>query len=94
MLLDSQGKLVGINTAIVDPTGKGTSSGVGFAIPMDSVEGLVEQILAYGRVVRPALGVTIAAPQLLQRLGQQGVLVLEVGGGCTAAVLPKHCCCV
>lgn len=73
---------MGINTAIVDPTGKGTSSGVGFAIPIDSVRGLVEQILAYGRVMRPALGVTIAPPQLLQRLGQEGVLVLEVRPAC------------
>ncbi|GAX78230.1 hypothetical protein CEUSTIGMA_g5672.t1 [Chlamydomonas eustigma] len=59
-LLDSRGRLVGINTAIADPTGQGVFSGVGFAIPIDSVKGLVEQILVHGRVIRPALGLTIA----------------------------------
>lgn len=78
VLLDSGGRLIGINTAIADPTGKGASSGVGFAIPIDTVKGLVDQILQYGRVMRPALGITIAPPQVLQRLGQQGVLILEV----------------
>lgn len=38
-LLDSRGRLIGINTAIADPTGKGASSGVGFAIPIDTGEG-------------------------------------------------------
>lgn len=35
-LLDSRGRLIGINTAIADPTGKGASSGIGFAIPIDT----------------------------------------------------------
>jgi S1-C subfamily serine protease len=59
-------------------TGKGSSSGVGFAIPIDTVKGLVSQILQYGRVMRPSLGVVIAPPQALQRLGENGVLVLDV----------------
>jgi S1-C subfamily serine protease len=59
-------------------TGKGASSGVGFAIPVDTVKGLVEQILQYGRVMRPSLGVVIAPPQALQRIGEDGVLVLDV----------------
>jgi S1-C subfamily serine protease len=58
--------------------GKGASSGVGFAIPVDTVKGLVDQILQYGRVMRPSLGVVIAPPQALQRIGEQGVLVLDV----------------
>lgn len=58
--------------------GKGASSGVGFAIPVDTVKGLVEQILQYGRVMRPSLGVVIAPPQALQRIGENGVLVLDV----------------
>lgn len=48
------------------PAGRGASSGVGFAIPIDQVKGLVEQILTYGRVMRPVLGVTIA-PQQVRR---------------------------
>lgn len=58
--------------------GKGASSGVGFAIPVDTVKGLVDQILQYGRVMRPSLGVVIAPPQALQRIGEKGVLVLDV----------------
>ena len=65
-------------------TGRGASSGVGFAIPIDSVKGLVEQILQYGRVVRPILGITIAPPQALRQIGQEGVLVLEVPSGTPA----------
>lgn len=45
VLLDSRGALIGINTAIADPTGRGASSGVGFAIPIDTVRGMVDQIL-------------------------------------------------
>ncbi|GLI58682.1 hypothetical protein VaNZ11_000425, partial [Volvox africanus] len=84
VLLDSAGRVIGINTAIADPSGKGASSGVGFALPIDSVKGLVEQILAYGRVLRPVLGVTLAPPQVLKQLGQPGVLILEVPRGSPA----------
>ncbi|WIA10403.1 hypothetical protein OEZ85_010595 [Tetradesmus obliquus] len=84
VLLDSKGNLIGINTAIADPTGKGSSSGVGFAIPIDTVKGLVGQILQYGRVMRPSLGVVIAPPQALQRIGEKGVLVLDVTPGSPA----------
>ena len=56
----------------------GANSGVGFAIPIDSVRGLVDQILKYGRVVRPTIGITIAPPQVLRQIEQEGVLILEV----------------
>lgn len=59
-----QGAVVGISTAIVDPSGKGTFSGVGYAVPIDAVRGLVEQILTHGRPVRPALGITVAPAQV------------------------------
>lgn len=51
---------------------------MGFAIPIDSVRGLVDQILRYGRVVRPTIGITIAPPQVLRQIEQEGVLILEV----------------
>lgn len=54
--------MIGINTAIADPTGVGISSGVGFAIPIDSVKGLVEQLLGTGRVLRPSMGISIFDP--------------------------------
>lgn len=61
--------------------GKGASSGVGFAIPIDTAKGLVEQVLKYGKVVRPILGITIAPPQTVRQIGVEGVLVLEVPSG-------------
>ena len=83
--LDSKGRVIGINTAIADPSGKGVSSGTGFAIPIDTARGLVDQILKYGNVVRPVLGVTVAPPQILRQLGEDGVLVLDVPAGTPAA---------
>lgn len=84
-ILDSRGRLVGISTAIADPTGKGGSSGVGFAIPVDSVKGLVQQILTFGRVVRPVLGISLGPSQALRQFGLQGVMVLDVPNGSPAA---------
>ena len=57
---------------------------MGFAIPIDQARGLVEQILTYGKVVRPVLGITIAPPQLARQVGEEGVLVLEVPAGTPA----------
>lgn len=65
-------------------SGRGASSGVGFAIPVDSVKGLVDQILKFGRVIRPVLGITIAPPQTVRQLGLDGVLVLEAPSGSPA----------
>jgi S1-C subfamily serine protease len=59
----------------------GISSGVGFAIPIDAAKGLVEQILSYGRIVRPALGLAIASPMVLRQMRREGVLVAEVFPG-------------
>jgi S1-C subfamily serine protease len=64
VLLNSRGAVIGINLGILDPSGKGSFSGVGFAIPIDTVRGLVDQILAHGRVRRPSLGITIAPEQV------------------------------
>lgn len=55
-LLDAHGKLIGINTAIA--TTSGQSAGVGFAIPVNLVTRVVPQLLAYGKVVRPEVGIT------------------------------------
>lgn len=85
VLLDSKGRLIGINTAIADPSGRGGSVGVGFAIPIDTVRGLVEQILTYGKIVRPVLGISIAPPQTLRQIGETGVLILDVPPGTPAA---------
>lgn len=74
-LLDSAGNLIGINTAIYSPSG--ASSGVGFSIPVDTVSGIVEQIVKFGKVTRPVLGISFAPEQSVESLGVSGVLVLD-----------------
>ncbi|GFR44273.1 hypothetical protein Agub_g5478 [Astrephomene gubernaculifera] len=94
-LLDSAGSLVGM---LVTPPassggGGGGAAGRSFAVPIDAVRGLINQILLYGRTVRPALGITMAPAQVLERVGQAGVLVLEVPPGSpahAAGLRPTH----
>lgn len=84
-LLNKNGELIGINTAILSPDGKGANVGVGFAIPVDTVKGIVEQIIAFGKIVRPFLGITLAPDSVLTQLGKRGVLVLDVPAGSPAS---------
>ncbi|KAJ0558059.1 putative peptidase Do [Helianthus annuus] len=74
-LLDSSGSLIGINTAIYSPSG--ASSGVGFSIPVDTVSGIVDQLVQFGKVTRPILGIKFAPDQSTEQLGVSGVLVLD-----------------
>ncbi|CAJ2665407.1 unnamed protein product [Trifolium pratense] len=66
-LLDSSGNLIGINTAIYSPSG--ASSGVGFSIPVDTVNGIVDQLVKFGKVTRPILGIKFAPDQSVEQLG-------------------------
>lgn len=77
-LLDSAGRLIGVNTAIYSPSG--TSAGVGFSIPVDTVNRIVPQIIQTGEYEQPPkLGIIPAAnPAISQRLGIEGVLVMDV----------------
>jgi S1-C subfamily serine protease len=76
-LLDSNGKLIGMNTAIYSPSG--ASAGIGFAIPVDQVKMIVETLIRDGRVVRPVLGISYLGSKQARTLGiTKGVLVLEV----------------
>jgi S1-C subfamily serine protease len=81
-LLDSAGRLIGLNTAILSRSG--AYAGVGFAVPVDTVNQIVPELIAHGRVVRPGLGVKLAPRQITQQLGITGVLVLKVPGGSAA----------
>jgi S1-C subfamily serine protease len=85
-LLDSAGRLIGVNTAIYSQTG--SSAGVGFAVPVDTVNRIVPQLIASGRVVRPDLGVTPLRDELnadvSRRIGKPGVVVLRVQPGSAA----------
>ncbi|AGW91173.1 MULTISPECIES: S1C family serine protease [Cupriavidus] len=84
-LLDSAGRLIGINTAIYSPSG--ASAGIGFAVPVDTVMRVVPQLIKTGKYVRPALGIEVDE-QLNARLqmvtGRRGVFVLLVQPGSAA----------
>jgi len=85
-LLDSAGRLIGINTAIYSPSG--AYAGIGFAIPVDTVNKLIPQLIAYGQTVQPWLGVISDArvsASVVRQLGTDGVLVLKVEPGSPAA---------
>ena len=81
-LLDSAGRLIGVNTAIYSPSG--ASSGIGFAVPVGEVNRVVPQIISKGKVLRPGLGLTLANRSLTRDLGLEGVLVLKVVSGSAA----------
>ena len=75
-LLNSSGQLIGVNTAIYSPSG--ASAGIGFSIPVDEVKWVVPELIAHGKIMRPSLGVDLAADQTTTRLGVKGALILDV----------------
>jgi len=81
-LLDSAGRVIGINTAIVSPSG--AYAGVGFAVPIDVVNRIVPQLIRGEKVKKPALGVALADDYLVRRLGLEGMLILDVAPGSAA----------
>jgi len=82
-LLNSLGQLVGVNTAIYSPSG--ASAGIGFAIPVNTVKEVVPELISYGRVLRPIIGVELASDRWLQRYRIEGVPIVHVHPG-----LPAH----
>lgn len=74
-LLNSRGQVIGMNTVIISPTG--ASAGVGFAIPSDTVTARVDNILKYGYVKRPSLGIYLGQDGLAQRVcGRDGGVII------------------
>ncbi len=78
-LLDSAGRLIGMNVAIYSPSG--ASAGIGFAIPVDSVNRVVPNLIKNGRFIQPIVGISAndtANRLVLKELGIKGVLILQV----------------
>jgi len=75
-LLDSAGKLIGMNTMIASPSG--ASSGVGFAVPVDTIRKIVPQIIQFGKVTRPGLGITFVRDEYVRGAEIQGAVIAEV----------------
>ncbi len=82
-LLNSLGELIGVNTAIYSPSG--ASSGIGFAIPINTVRKIVPDLIRYGKVQTPVLGVSLfsqaQADYYRRTNGIEGVIVLDVVPG-------------
>ncbi len=75
-LIDSAGRLIGVNTAIFSPSG--AYAGIGFAVPVDIVNNAVPQIIQHGYIIKPGIGATLADERLATRLGIEGILILSV----------------
>ena len=77
-LLDSSGRLIGVNTSIYSPSG--AYAGIGFSIPVDAVRWVVPELIKHGKILRPTLGIQIATPRIKQQLGvrDKGILIMEV----------------
>jgi S1-C subfamily serine protease len=83
-LLDSAGRLIGVNTQIASPSG--ASAGIGFAIPADEVNRIVPRLIRDGRITRPTLGVGAASPGIHRALRlPEGVALVQVETGGPAA---------
>ena len=90
-LLDSQGKLIGINTMIFNAGGSSASAGLGFAIPVDTVKSVVPQLIQYGKVIRPGLGIVVLEDQFAARFGlKEGVILKLVDPTGPAAKVGLH----
>jgi S1-C subfamily serine protease len=82
-LLDSAGRLIGMNTMIFSKTG--ASAGIGFAVPVESIRRVVPQLIQHGRVEQVGLGMKIDPQRRIERrFGIKGVVVLEIIPGSPA----------
>ncbi|MBL8786355.1 MAG: trypsin-like peptidase domain-containing protein [Deltaproteobacteria bacterium] len=82
-LIDSRGRLIGVNTAI--RSASGSSAGIGFAVPVDTVSRIVPQLISNGRAARAGLGVLLAGQALAKRFGVDGAVIRDVGPDSPAA---------
>jgi S1-C subfamily serine protease len=81
-LLDGRGRLIGINTQIVSPSG--AFAGIGFAVPVDTVSRIVPELIKHGKLIRPGLGVSLVPDAMARRWGVQGLIIGKVGQGSPA----------
>ena len=81
-LLNSSGQLIGVNTQIISPSG--TFAGIGFAVPVNIVKRIVPQLIQYGKVIRPGLGISLVPDSIANRWGITGVVIARVQPGSAA----------
>ena len=78
-LLDSAGRLIGVNTQIMSPSG--AFAGIGFAVPVDTVNRIVPELIKYGKLIRPGLGVSLVPDTMAKRWGIKGLIIGKVSPG-------------
>jgi S1-C subfamily serine protease len=78
-LLDSGGRLIGVNTQIVSPSG--AFAGIGFAVPVDMVSRIVPELIKHGKLIRPGLGVSLIPDAMARRWGIRGLVIGKVSRG-------------
>jgi 2-alkenal reductase len=81
-LIDSAGRLIGVNTAII--SGSGSSAGIGFAVPVDVVNWVVPKLVTNGKVPRPGIGIIVLDEEVAAGLGVVGVVIDRVVPGSEA----------
>ena len=81
-LINALGQIIGVNTAIQSPSG--ANAGIGFAIPVNTVKKIIPQLIKYGQVDRPIMGINILPDNLARRNRIEGAVVLEVESGTPA----------
>jgi S1-C subfamily serine protease len=81
-LLDSNGRLIGVNTQIVSPSG--AYAGIGFAVPVDTVNRIVPELIKHGKLIRPGLGVSLVPDAIAKRWGIKGLVIGKVSRGGSA----------
>lgn len=74
-LLDSSGRVIGVNSSIISNSGQ--SAGIGFAVPIDTVSRVVPQLIRNGHVTRVGIGVQILSDQQAKMWGVEGVIVSQ-----------------
>ena len=83
-LLDSQGRVIGMNTVIYSSSG--SSAGIGFAVPIDTIKRIVPELIKYGKVMRPALGIELSEYSFKEHFGiSKGVVIAYVNPKSPAA---------
>jgi S1-C subfamily serine protease len=78
-LLDSAGRLIGVNTQIISPSG--AYAGIGFAVPVDTVNRIVPELIKHGKLIRPGLGVSLVPDAMARRWGIKGLIIGKVSLG-------------
>lgn len=81
-LLDNSGRLIGVNTQIVSPSG--AYAGIGFAVPVDTVNRIVPELIKHGKLIRPGLGVSLVPDSIVKRWGIKGLVIGKVSRGGSA----------